>query len=685
MSPLIAPYGSWKSPIPAGPFPSISALTGVPVCFDGGDIYWNELRPQEDGRYVLMRRTQARQTSDATPPGFNCRTRAHEYGGGAFVVDDGEIYFSHFADGRVYFQTPNTEPRPLTPEAQLYYADLIVDRPRRRLMCVREDHTPKDREPVNTLVALPLAGGSIGQVLVSGSDFYSNPRLSPDGKRLAWLSWNHPNLPWDGTELWTGELNAEGAVGQAQRVAGGNDESIFQPEWSPDGDLYFVSDRSDWWNLYRWRRGRVEAVCPMEAEFGRPQWIFGMGTYAFESAERIICAYNQRGQWTLASLNTRTLKLEPFDLPFTYFHSVRATPGHAAFNAAGPAIHPCVVHLDLSTGRTETVRRLVRVDLEAGYLSAPRAIEFPTEGGRTAHAWFYPPQNKDYAAPPGEKPPLIVESHGGPTAQAYNALDLKYQYWTSRGFALLDVNYGGSSGYGREYRQRLYGEWGVVDLDDCCNAARHLAGQGAVDGKRMAITGGSAGGYTTLCALTFRDTFAAGASHFGLSDLEVFVRDTHKFEARYLDTLVGPYPQRKDLYHDRSPLHFLQQLNCPLILFQGLDDKIVPPNQAEMMFEAVKKKGLPVAYVPFAGEQHGFRRAENIKRALEGELYFYSRVFGFELADPVEPVKIENLETLGRKPRQGRPAQGKAKAARAAKPARPRKPAARPKVKNPKK
>jgi dipeptidyl aminopeptidase/acylaminoacyl peptidase len=655
MAPLTAPYGSWKSPIAAGPFPGISALTGVPVRFDGDDLYWNEMRPHEGGRYVLMRRTKARQTSDVTPPHFNCRTRAHEYGGGAFVVDSGEIYFSHFADGRVYFQTPNTEPKPLTPEAPMYYADFSVDRPRRRLICVREDHTPRGREAVNSLVAIPLAGGA-ATVLVSGNDFYSNPRLSPDGRRLAWLTWNHPRLPWDGTELWVGDINPDGTLGRTQQVAGGPDESLFQPEWSPDGELYFVSDRSDWWNLYRWRAGQVEAVCPLEAEFGRPQWIFGFRTYAFESAERILCAYNQRGAWTLARLNTRTGQLEPLELPFTYFQSIATTAGRAAFNAASPTTHPCVAVVDLATGKVETARRLVRVDIDPGYLSVPRAVEFPTEGGLTAHAWFYPPQNKDYAAPGREKPPLIVQSHGGPTGQSLNVLDFAIQFWTSRGFAFLDVNYGGSSGYGRAFRRRLYGAWGVMDMDDCCNAARHLAKLKEVDAKRMAITGGSAGGYTTLCALTFRDTFAAGGSHFGISDLEVFVRDTHKFEARYLDELVGPYPARQDLYHDRSPLHFLKQLNRPMILFQGLDDKIVPPNQAELMFAAVKAKGLPVAYLPFAGEQHGFRRTENIKRALEGELYFYSRIFAFELADPVEPVKIENLSAVGRKPRAARAA-----------------------------
>lgn len=381
----------------------------------------------------------------------------------------------------------------------------------------------------------------------------------------------------------------------------------------------------------------------MNAEFGQPQWVFGRSTYAFESSQRIICTYTQRGISHLASLDTTTLDFEEIETPYTYMDNVRATSGRVLFNAGSPTEMHSINLLDLNTGQIAVLRRASNIQYDPGFISIPQYIEFPTENGLKAYGFFYPPNNKDFDAPPDEKPLLLVMSHGGPTGQTLPILDDEIQYWTSRGIAVLDVNYGGSTGYGRAYRQRLNGQWGVVDVDDCVNGARYLVGQGLVDGDRLMITGGSAGGYTTLCALTFRDMFKAGASHFGIGDLETFVGDTHKFESRYLETLVGPYPDRKDLYKERSPIHFTERLECPLILFQGSEDKIVPPEQSRTMYAAVKAKGLPVAYLEFEGEQHGFRKAENIKRALDGELYFYSRVFGFELADPVDPVTIENL------------------------------------------
>jgi dipeptidyl aminopeptidase/acylaminoacyl peptidase len=513
------------------------------------------------------------------------------------------------------------------------------------MVCVCEEHTIAGREAVNTLVSLDLNGREPAQVLVSGNDFYASPRLSSDGSRLAWLTWNHPNMPWDGTELWVGELGADGSLGRTERIAGGVDESIFQPEWSPDGVLYFVSDRTGWWNLHRWRDGRVEPAVEtdMEAEFGRPQWVFGMSTYALESAGRIICAYTEQGTWHLASLDTATGQLTPIETPYSTVAQVRATRGRVLFAGGSPTEPTSVVQLDLATGQFEVLRRSSEVAVDPGYLSPPRALEFPTEGDLTAHALFYPPKNRDYAAPPGERPPLLVISHGGPTSAASGTLNLSVQYWTSRGIAVLDVNYGGSTGYGRAYRQRLEGQWGVVDVDDCANGARYLVEQDEVDGDRLITRGGSAGGYTTLCALTFRDVFRAGASYFGVSNLEALAKETHKFESRYLDWLIGPYPERADLYRERSPMYFTDRLSCPVIFFQGLEDKVVPPNQAELMVEALRARGLPVAYVPFEGEQHGFRRAENIKRALDAELYFYSRVFGFKLAERVEAVPIDNL------------------------------------------
>jgi dipeptidyl aminopeptidase/acylaminoacyl peptidase len=671
----IAPYGSWKSPITSDLIVQGSVGLGA-VRADGEDLYWLELRPSEGGRSCLVRRKPDGATRDMTPQPFNARTRVHEYGGGDFVVHQGTIYFSNFSDQRLYRQTPDadTEPQPLTPEsnAELRYADMILDANRRRLIAVREDHTAGAHEPANTIVAVRLdsnttdttnaeppdpdttnagkPGGGGGQVLVSGYDFYSSPRLSPDGKHLAWLCWNHPNMPWDGTELWQGDIAEDGTISGARLIAGGRDESIFQPEWSPDGRLHFVSDKSGWWNLYRVGSGEAggefEALCEMEAEFGQPQWIFGMSTYAFTAADEIICSYTVRGMSSLARLDTKTKQLHAIESPYADIQYLQATPGRAVFRAGAPHTAAAIVALDLTDPdhpQFEVLRRSSDLKIDEGYLSIAQPVEFPTANGQTAHAFFYPPRNRDFAAPEATRPPLLVKSHGGPTSAASTTLSLNIQYWTSRGVAVLDVNYGGSTGYGREYRRRLNDTWGITDVADCSNGARYLAAEGLVDGARCVITGGSAGGYTTLAALTFGDTFKAGASHYGVSDLGALVRDTHKFESRYLDNLIGPYPERQDLYHARSPINFTERLSCPVIFFQGLEDKVVPPNQAELMVEALRAKGLPVAYVAFPGEQHGFRRAENIKRALDGELYFYSRVFDFELADPVEPVKIENL------------------------------------------
>ena len=636
----VAPYGAWPSPITAEVAVGDSVRLGQ-IAVDGEDVYWTEGRPQEGGRNAIVRRRPDGQILDVTPAAFNARTRAHEYGGGDFAVADGMVYFSNFEDQRIYRQASGSSPQPVTSGSEMRYADGIIDRFRDRMICVREDHTAPG-EAVNTLVSLDFLGGD-GQVLVSGNDFYSSPRLSPDGRHLAWLTWRHPNMPWDGTELWVGDVRDDGTLGNAGRVAGAAEESIFQPEWSPGGELYFVSDRTGWWNLYRWRDGYAEPMWTAAAEFGLPQWGFGMSTYAFASARQMVCAYNERGVWRLACLDIETKAHEAIEIPYTDVRGIRAAPDFAVF-LAGSATQPAsVVRLDLHTRKVAALRRAQKMTVDAGYLSSPRAIEFPTTHGLTAHAFFYPPNNRDFCGPADERPPLLVMSHGGPTSSTSTTLQPGVQYWTSRGIAVLDVNYGGSAGYGRAYRQRLNGKWGIVDVDDCVNGARHLVERGEADGARLAITGGSAGGYTTLCALTFRDTFRAGASYYGVSDLEALAKETHKFESRYLDSLIGPYPERADLYRARSPIHAVRRLACPVILFQGLEDRVVPPNQAETMLAAVRAKGLPVAYVPFEGEQHGFRRAENKVRALEAELYFYARVFGFELADPVAPVRIENL------------------------------------------
>ena len=636
-----APYGSWKSPITSDLI--VAGTVGLgQVRLDGEAVYWIEQRPTEGGRNVIVQRTPDGTIVDMTPPPFNARTRVHEYGGGAYAVRDGTLYFSNFTDQRLYRQTGTATPEPLTSADGLRYADAIVDTQRQRLICVREDHRVARQEAVNSLVGIDLANGE-ETVLVSGSDFYSNPRLSPDGTQLAWLAWNHPQMPWDGTELWMGTVRSDGSLADGGLVAGGDAESIFQPEWSPLGILYFVSDRSGWWNLYRIRNDSVEALWEQNVDFGRPQWVFGMTTYAFASANRIICTYAQNGTWHMASLDPGTRQYDAIALPYTEVSDVQASAGKAVFLAGSPSAPPAVVQLDLNTRALSVLRQSSQLDLDPDSLSAPQAVAFPTEHDRTAYGLYYPPTNADYAAPEEERPPLVVKSHGGPTSAAQTALDLRIQYWTSRGFAVLDVNYGGSTGYGRAYRQRLNGQWGIVDVDDCVNGANYLVARGEVDAERLTITGGSAGGYTTLCALTFRDTFRAGASHYGISDLEALARDTHKFESRYPDNLVGPYPEQQDVYVARSPVHFTHRLSCPLIVFQGAEDKIVPPNQAELMVAALRAKGLPVAYVLFAGEQHGFRKAENIKRALDGELYFYSRIFGFPLAEAVEPLTIENL------------------------------------------
>ncbi|HYN85240.1 MAG TPA: S9 family peptidase [Pyrinomonadaceae bacterium] len=648
MSQQTAPYGSWKSPITSDLIVGGSVALGQ-VALDGGDTYWVEGRPTEGGRNCVVRRAADGRTEDLTPREFNARTRVHEYGGGDYAVSNGTLYFTNFTDQRVYRQTldpssARSAPEPVTPDAALRFADFSVDRRRGVVYAVREDHT-EGGEPLNTVVRFRADGDEEGgQVVVSGNDFYAAPRLSPDGRRLAWLAWNHPNMPWDGCELWVGELDEGGSVVSKRLVAGGPEESIVQPEWSPAGVLHFVSDRTGWWNLYRLDAGgEARHLHAREAEFGIPLWVFGASLYGFISEEKILCACVERGQSRLAVLDAATGALEQVESPYTDVTSVKVAGGRAAFRAGTPTERSAVVELNLDTRETRVLKRSSEAAVDAGYVSVPRAVEYPTEGGLTAHAFYYAPRNKDFAAPEGERPPLVVKCHGGPTSMTTTTLRLEIQFWTSRGIAVLDVNYGGSTGYGREYRMRLNDRWGIVDVDDCVNGARHLVERGLADGARCAITGGSAGGFTVLNALTFRDLFRAGASHYGVSDLGALVRDTHKVESRYLERLVGPYPAREDIYRERSSINFTERLSCPVIFFQGLEDKVVPPNQAETMVEALRRKGLPVAYVAFEGEQHGFRRAENIKRALDGELYFYSRVFGFDLADAVEPVEIENL------------------------------------------
>ena len=618
------------------------------IMLAGASTWWLESRPDEGGRTVLVHRRPDGRCLDLTPPELNLRSRAHEYGGGACWIDGEDVFFVNYADQRLYRQdVAGAAPIALTPAADVCYADGMVDRRRDRVICVREDHRGEG-EPTNAIVAIDLRQPDCGRPLVAGKDFFANPRLSPDGRRLAWVCWEHPSMPWDGSALMVGEVGEDGAVGATQCLAGGPDESVFQPEWAPDGSLCFVSDRSGWWNLYHWQPGNdPRPLWPAEAEFGLPQWVFGMSTYAFVGDSRLACVRRCQGIDRLAVLDLASGARQEVALPYTSVSSVHATAGRVVFCAAAATEPAAVVELDVETGETVVLRRSFEVAVDPRLFSVPQAVEFPTADGLTAHAFYYPPTNPEFAALPDERPPLLVKSHGGPTGAAENSLSLKLQYWTSRGVAVVDVDYGGSTGYGREYRQRLDRRWGVVDVEDCANAARYLVGEGRADAERLAISGGSAGGYTTLCALTFTDLFKAGASYYGICDLEVLVRDTHKFESRYLDRLLGPYPEQRDLYRERSPIHFAERLSCPVIFFQGLEDKVVPPNQAEMMVQALKAKGIPVAYLAFEGEQHGFRRAENIKRALEAELFFYSRVFGFTPADAIEPVPIANEDMKG--------------------------------------
>ena len=640
--PKTAPYCSWASPI------SLESVTARPVdlrysfgqaAIDGPSIYWVEGRPWE-ARSVLVHWQPSSGVTDVTVPGWSVRSRVHEYGGGDFAVSGGAQFFCNEADQRLYRVVGGGTPMPLTFTGKWRYADPILDRQRRRLICVGEDHS-RTGDPENAIVTMSAEREGAVLPLVRGDDFYSSPRLSPDGRHLAWLSWSHPNMPWDGTELWVGTIAEDGEIESQRCIAGGARESVFQPEWSPDSVLYFVSDRSGWWNLYRWRNARVESVLPMQAEFGVPQWAFGMSTYGFASARDLICAYREGSAWRLGLVDVEASRLSPFELPFTDISAVRAGRGFACFRAGSPTHATALLRFDLQTHGLEILRDGGDPPAEC-VLSSPEAFEFESEGA-TARAYYYPPRNDAYRPTPQTKPPMLVVCHGGPTGAASTALDLKVQYWTSRGVAVVDVDYRGSSGYGRAYREALNGVWGVADVADCANAAAYLVARGSVDASRLAIRGSSAGGYTTLCALTFHDVFRAGAVYYGISDVEALAKETHKFESRYTDRLIGPYPAAIDVYRQRSPIHFIDRLSCPVIFFQGLEAKIVPPPQSERAVAALRAKRLPVAYLTFPGEGHGFRLAESVMRALAAETYFYGRIFGFALADPVEPVEIENL------------------------------------------
>ncbi len=660
--PTVAPYGAWESPVTTEMLTK-GALRFEAIAVDGGDVYWIESRPDEAGRCAVMRLTANGETSEVTTPTDNARTRVHEYGGGALAVSSGIAYYSNFSDQRLYRRPVDGSEAPaaITPETGVRYADATVDHARGRLICVAEDHRRAGREAENLLVSVSTRGRESATVH-RGFDFYASPRLSPDGKRLAWVCWNHPDMPWDATELWVADVGADGALTSPRRIAGGVPSptsgsgsasgagaaaggiSVLQPAWGPDGALYCVSDVSGWWNLYRWEGERLASVLPMEAEFGLPPWLFGMRRYAVLDADRIVAHYGNADGTRLGVIDVAARRLREIATPFTTFgFFAAASRGRLVCAAASAEAGSALVAIDPDTGEVETLRRGSEQQLDPSYVSRAEPIAYPSAENRTAHAYYYPPRNPAFRAPEGERPPLLTFIHGGPTGSTDPGFKLAVQYWTTRGFAVVDVDYGGSTGYGAAYRRLLRGGWGIVDREDCEAAARHLVTRGDVDPARLAIRGGSAGGYTTLCALAFGNVFTAGASYYGVSDAAALARDTHKFESRYLDALIGPWPERADLYEERSPIHAVDRLACPVIFLQGLEDAVVPPDQTERMADALRRKGLPVACLMFEGEQHGFRQAANIRRAAEAELYFYGRIFGFSPAGPIEPVEIENL------------------------------------------
>ena len=646
--PAILAYGSWPSPI------RIDDLVGDVIglsdpWLDGDDFYWIEGRPAEGGRSVLVMRSSDGATRDVTPPPYDVLTRVHEYGGGAYTVAGGTVLLSHVKDGRLYRLDPGDDtPLPITPEGAYRYADIRFDPARRRFLAIREDHSGDD-EPRAAIVDIALDGERPPRVLYEGPDFLAAPRPSPDGRRLAWLEWDHPDMPWDATRLRVAAFLDDGGIGPSDLAGGGVDESIAQPEWSPDGILHFVSDRTGWWNIYRLAPGpRLEPLSPLEAEFADPAWLFDRSSYGFLPDGSIVAVGRARGRDRLYHISPDEAIGEVAS-PYTDIGTIRVGAAGIVANVGTPTVPPTIVSIEPTTLATSGVlRHSTSIAVDSAYVSMAEPITFPTAGGRMAHGLFYRPVNPDAVAPDGELPPLVVHSHGGPTSSAANALALTSQYLTSRGIAVVDVDYGGSTGYGRAYRQALDGQWGVVDVDDCSGAARYLVDRGDVDGDRLAIEGGSAGGYTALAALAFRDVFSAGISAYGLVDLEMLARDSHKFESRYMDGLVGPYPAMAERYRDRSPIHHLDSISVPVLVLQGLDDTVVPPAQAEALVDALAARGVPYAYLAFEGEGHGFRGEAAQRRTLEARLAFLGAVFGFVPADDLPPLDIHGIEAWER-------------------------------------
>lgn len=627
MTSTTIPYGEWPSPITAQSLTSGSVALGG-VVLKGDRLWWTEARPSEGGRVVIVRREPDGTTQDLIHAPYNARSHVHEYGGGSVTIAGDGAYFVDFASQAIHWVEPGEEPRRLTEDGPWRFAAITLDSRRERLIAIRETHAVSG-PPVNDLVTVPLTGGP-ARVLASGHDFYTAPRLAPDGASLAWLTWDLPAMPWDTTTLWQAAIREDGTLDTPVAIARGANEAVFQPEFAPDGSLHFVSDRgTGWWNHHVSRGRDIHVLCRDKAEYGLPYWSISAATFAIDERGRLFTCRIEDGFSKLGEV--RDGVFSEFDLPFTEFGAPSVSNGKLAVAAASATEPWRIILIDLANGKWETIRRSLNEIPETRYLSTPEPIDFATgkDNAEIAHAFYYPPKNDD-VSPLASPPPLIVRGHGGPTGAASSAFSLATQFWTSRGFAVLDVNYRGSTGWGRAYREALYGEWGIADVEDVIKGAEAMVARGLADPRRLAIRGGSAGGYTVLAALAFHDTFTAGCSLYGIGDLAALAADTHKFESRYMDQLVGPYPERRDLYEARSPIHHTAGLSAPVVFFQGLDDKVVPPNQAEAMVAALTAKGVPVAYVPFEGEGHGFRKAENIRRALEGELSFYGQVWGFE-------------------------------------------------------
>lgn len=646
-----AGYGGWDSPIDsrmvAGAGRSARGIFSE-LQVDGGRIFWRELLADQDGRYSLFTLDEDGRPQDLLPRNMAARTLVHEYGGGSYTVSGRVLYFANFSDQRLYRSILGGEPRPITLEPELprshRYADFRVSPDRSTLASVRERHM-QDGQVINELVLLDASGASVPRIAASGRDFYSNPRWSPDGSLISWLSWNHPNMPWDETELWVAGVEG-GELSEPTRVAGGNSVSIFQPCWSPGAELHYASDRTGWWNIYRLRDDGELPVHSMNAEFGSPQWVFGLSHMAILSNSRIAAIAICDGSDRLVIVDPETGSLDQIDLPFTTYN-----PAHLRsdgqdrlwFVASSPEMRQALYMYDTRQAKLERLAIGPGPDIEAGYLSRPEAISFQTGNGEQAHAIFYPPRNDAFRAPEDDKPPLIVSVHGGPTSAAKMQYHLETQFFTSRGFALVDVNYRGSTGYGRAYRIALQSQWGIADMEDCLAAARYLAETGRIDPDRQAIRGASAGGFTVLCALTKSDLFDAGASYYGVADLAALVEHTHKFEKHYLDRLIGPYPEDLETYRERSPIYHTDKLSCPLILLHGSEDKVVPPAQAYEMAAKLEEKGIPYSLIVLEGESHGFYAEKSVVTALEAELAFYRAVFRISQPSEKTGIEIHNL------------------------------------------